>query len=144
MTCKDPVVGVWESLKYNPMLGEWVRFSLAIHRSSSGAISGTILSHTWSGNAFDRTPPPCTRGAFDMTVSMSASGRDDGTGGISFGSSRYTLLSSKCYAPESTYAPDSFSGKIDPARQEFQSVNNDGANDVNAPYVFRRTGCLDP
>lgn len=142
-TCKDPIVGTWQSLKYNPALGEWVQFSLAVHRGAGGALTGTILSHTWSGGAFDRVPPACTRGAFDMTVSMPASGRDDGRGGITFGSSRYTILSMKCYAPENTYAPDSFSGKIDAARQEFQSVNNDGANDIDAPYVFRRTGCLD-
>lgn len=142
-TCKDPIVGTWQSLKYNPALGEWVQFSLAVHRGASGAITGTILSHTWSGGAFDRVPPPCTRGAFDMTVSMPASGRDDGRGGITFGATHFVILSMKCYAPESTYAPDSFSGKIDGTRQEFQSVNNDGANDIDAPYVFRRTGCLD-
>jgi hypothetical protein len=40
------------------------------------------------------------------------------------------------------YNPDEFSGVIDGERQEFNSVNNDGERDVNAPYVFRRIGCL--
>jgi hypothetical protein len=142
VTCKDPVVGTWEALKYAPGKGDWVRFSLAIHRVN-GALSGTILSRTWSGGPLDRTPPPCTLGNFDLLVSMPASGRDDGHGRITFGSTRFVILQSKCYSPDSSYSPDNFSGTIDPARQEFQSVNNDGATDIDAPYVFRRIGCLD-
>ncbi len=142
-TCKDPVAGRWEALKFNPGRSDWVRFTLSVHRGAGGVISGTILSHTWSGGVFDRDPPGCSRGGFDMTVSMNATGHADESGKITFGSSRYSIVAIKCVLLENAYAPDNFSGTIDPARQEFQSVNNDGANDINAPYVFRRTGCLD-
>ena len=139
--CNDSAEGKWEALKYSARSGMWVHFTLTIHRDASGVLAGTILSRTWSGSVFDRDPPPCTFGAVDMTVSMPASGRADGSGRITFGSSRYTVLSTRCLTLDTSYAPDNFSGTIDSARQEFQSLNNDGAFDVNAPYVFRRTGC---
>ncbi len=142
-TCADPVTGKWEALKYSPVQGDWVHFALMVHRDDARALHGTILSHTWSGTAFDRSPPGCSPGGFDLTVSMNATGRADAAGRITFGSSAYSIVAVRCMSLNNSYAPDNFTGIIDPARQEFQSVNNDGANDVNAPYVFRRTGCLD-
>jgi hypothetical protein len=76
-----------------------------------------------------------------MTVSMPASGRADASGHITFGSSRYSVVATRCLMLDTSYAPDNFSGSIDATRQEFQSLNNDGAYDINVPYVFRRTGC---
>jgi len=143
VTCKDPVVGRWESLKFNPTSSTWVRFALLVHRADGGALTGTILSHTWFGNAFDRTPPPCTPRGFEMSVSMNARGRADLVTHIRFGASRYSVVAVQCPMSLSDYAPDNFSGMIDTDRQEFQSVNNDGATDIDAPYVFRRTACLD-
>lgn len=142
MTCSDPIAGHWEALKYNPMQGDWVHFQLTVRRGPGDVVSGTILSHTWSGTPFDSTPPGCPLGGFDLTVSMNAMGRADSAGRITFGSSSYSIVAVKCASLDNSYAPDNFSGTIDGARQEFQSVNNDGANDVNAPYVFRRTACL--
>ena len=143
VTCKDPVVGRWESLKYNPRSSTWVRFALLVHRAEGGALTGSILSHTWYGGAFDRTPPACTPRGFEMSVSMNARGRADLVTHISFGASRYSITAMQCPTAMADYAPDNFSGMIDTDRQEFQSVNNDGATDIDAPYVFRRTACLD-
>jgi hypothetical protein len=143
IVCKDPVVGRWEALKYSPLQGNWVNFTLLVHRAAGGVVQGTILSHTWSGGPFDTVAPRCTIGGYDMTVSMQASGHAEPSGAIRFGASRYSIVAIRCPSLDNLYAPDNFSGTIDRARQEFQSVNNDGANDVNAPYVFRRTGCLD-
>jgi hypothetical protein len=139
--CNDPVEGKWEALKYNARISTWVRFTLTLHRDASGALSGTILSRSWGGTVFDREPPPCSFGGFDMTVSMPASGRADASGHITFGSSRYSVVATRCLMLDTSYAPDNFSGSIDGTRQEFQSLNNDGAYDINVPYVFRRTGC---
>jgi hypothetical protein len=141
-TCSDPVAGKWEALKFNPRRSDWVRFTLSVRRAEGGTLSGTILSHTWGGTMFDRDPPGCSLGGFDLTVSMNATGRADVTGRITFGASHYSVISNRCFTLDAAYAPDNFSGTIDVARQEFQSLNNDGAWDVNAPYVFRRTGCL--
>lgn len=140
--CKDPVAGRWEALKYNPAQRDWVHFTLLVRRSGD-ALRGTILSHTWSGGVFNRTPPGCSFGGFDLTVSMNAGGRATG-GAIRFGAlGGYSVVAVPCAGLDSDYAPDHFTGVVDPARQEFQSRNNDGVNDIDAPYVFRRTGCLD-
>lgn len=141
MTCKDPVAGRWEALKYNPLWGDWVRFTLVVH-DSSGALQGTITSRTWSGGPLDSSPPFCGPDSFDITVQMNARGRVDASR-IAFGASAYTVTSIRCPSNSLDYSPDNFSGTIDPRRQEFQSVNNDGARDIDQPYVFRRTGCID-
>ncbi|MGH7281901.1 MAG: hypothetical protein ACRELY_10285, partial [Polyangiaceae bacterium] len=141
VVCKDPVAGKWEALKFSPIRGDWVHFVLDVHREGS-FLRGTILSHTWLGSPQDIAPPVCALGGFEMTVSMNATGRVSGDG-ITFEASAFTIVSEPCPQPSYTYAPDHFGGTIDASRQEFQSVNNDGYNEFNAPYVFRRTGCLD-
>jgi hypothetical protein len=143
VSCKDPVEGVWESLKYNPSAATWVRFTLLVHRAAGGVLSGSILSHTWYGNALDYTPPPCSPQGFEMSVSMVARGHVDRVTHLRFGASSYAVVATQCPTANANYAPDNFSGAIDTARQEFQSINNDGAVDIDVPYVFRRTGCLD-
>jgi len=141
MVCKDPVAGRWEAVKYNPLWGDWVRFTLAV-QNSGGMLGGTITSRTWSGGPLDSTPPACGPGTFDITVSMNAHGRAGATK-IEFGAASYTVTSIRCPSSTLDYSPDNFSGTLDTRRQEFQSVNNDGARDIDQPYVFRRTGCLD-
>lgn len=140
--CADPVAGRWEALKYSPARSSWVHFTLTVRHYEGGAIGGTILSRTWFGGPRDRVPPPCEIGGFDLTVSMNAFGVANHAGQITFGSTKFSIVSVQCPALSMDYAPDSFSGSIDSSREEFQSLNNDGATDVNVPYVFRRTSCL--
>ncbi len=144
-TCEDPIAGVWRALKYSPTFGgQWVRFTLRIRREGD-ALTGTIRSRIWRGTPSDRTPPACRVGQTDTTHAMVATGRATGTA-ITFGASTHRLVADHCpqlFGGVNDYAPDHFSGTIDPLRQEFQSVNNDGAYDVDEPYVFRRIGCLD-
>ncbi|HEX7664431.1 MAG TPA: hypothetical protein VF407_07975, partial [Polyangiaceae bacterium] len=140
MSCDDPVAGKWEALKFKPDTMDWVRFILTVKRDGT-SVHGNILSRTWTGTPFDSVPPPCFPGALDLTVSMPASGTTNGET-IKFGASRYSVVAQMC-SPLATvdYFPDNFSGTIDPARQEFQSKNNDGAVDFDVPYVFRRIAC---
>lgn len=144
-TCEDPVAGVWRALKYSPQFGgQWVRFTLLIHRDANGDLTGSIRSRIWSGTPSDRSPPECAVGQLDTTHAMVAHGRVMGEQ-LSFGSRSYRLVTDHCpqlFATTNGYAPDNFSGTVDSMRQEFQSVNNDGAYDINTPYVFRRVGCL--
>ncbi len=143
MACADPVAGRWEALKYNPIWGDWVHFTLVIH-ATGGALVGTITSRTWSGSPSDSSPPPCGDNSFDIVVQMNGHGHSDSPTRIEFGASSYTITSTRCTTSTLSYSPDRFSGTIDARRQEFQSVNNDGSRDIDAPYVFRRTGCSDP
>lgn len=140
--CKDPVSGFWEALKYNPLQGSWVHFKLTVRREGAN-VHGTILSRIWSGSPRDITPRGCDAsefGSFEVLTSMNASGSTNGVS-ITFGASHATTIT-QC-GPIGEYFPDRFSGTVDESRQEFQSLNNDGAADINMPYVFRRTGCLD-
>ena len=102
------------------------------------------MSRMWTGFATDRRPPPCRPGGYDHTHRMVASGtiRDNE---FSFGATTDQLVRADCPNPMvlSTYYPDRFTGTVDPAREELDTLNNDGHADVNAPYTFRRTACLD-
>jgi len=145
-TCDDPVSGVWRALKYSPVLGgQWVRFTLLIRRDGADGITGSIRSRIWNGTPSDRVPPRCSVGTLDKTHAMAARGSVRGEQ-LTFGSRTHRLVTDHCpqlFASSTGYAPDNFSGTIDTMRQEFQSVNNDGAYDINTPYVFRRVGCLE-
>ena|GEM_PF-2220966 len=145
-TCDDPVSGVWRALKYSPVLGgQWVRFTLLIRRDGADGLTGSIRSRIWNGTPSDRVPPRCSVGTLDKTHAMVAHGHVRGEQ-ITFGSRTHRLVTDHCpqlFATSAGYAPDNFSGTIDTMRQEFQSVNNDGAYDINTPYVFRRVGCLE-
>jgi hypothetical protein len=143
-TCPQRVAGVWRAQRYAPLQGLWVRFTLRVEERDDGTLAGTIRSRIWSGTAADRRPPPCGPGQIDTEHEMPARGRVDGDR-ITFGSRTHRLVADRCpqlFGRMAGYAPDNFSGTLDEARQEFQSVNNDGAYDVNTPYVFRRTACL--
>ncbi len=62
---------------------------------------------------------------------------------IFFGGTSWRNDRTFCGSPTTGYYPDRFSGTIDPAILEFQSVNNDGGPMVNYPTVFRRIRCSD-
>lgn len=139
--CDDPVVGVWRAHKYSPQFRDWAHFTLRVRRADSDRLEGTITTRLWNGTRFDSTPPPCGPDLYDYTVQMNARGMARGQS-ITFGSRAYRVLRATCPRPFGlTYNPDRFSGTIDPDRQEFQSVNNDGGRDINAPYLFRRIDC---
>jgi hypothetical protein len=138
--CQDPVAGLWEALKFNPAQGNWVHFKLTVRREGT-SVHGTIISRIWSGSPRDSTPPGCDFGGYDITTSMNAGGTTNGLT-FTFGASHATIVMSQC-SFTGQYYPDKFSGSIDESRQEFQSLNNDGAADINMPYVFRRTACVD-
>ena len=127
----------------------WYEYTLAIRRSApaadgkvSGAIEGLMTSHFWRGDMSEDKPPSCTPGRRELTVKMQGKGTVDAAGTVTFGATAFTVDSITCGQP-GRYNPDNFSGKIDSALQEFQSVNNDGGDAVNEPAVFRRIRCLD-
>lgn len=143
--CPDKVEGTWAALVYTAHQRMWYDYTLVIRRSapdggSSGALEGEMTSHFWSGGPTEDKPPTCAPGGHELTVKMPGKGMVDAVGNVVFGSKTYTVDSITCGGP-AHYNPDNFSGKIDSAIQEFQSVNNDGGAAVNEPAVFRRIRC---
>ncbi len=143
--CEDEVEGLWKSHSYWKSHGQWYVFTLEIHRTKAdpNRLTGTLLSHYWSGGSTDEEPPPCRPPGYRQQVRMVGAGhiRD---GVVTFGGTSWTLERTYCGRNWANYYPDVFSGRIDPDLQEFQSVNNDGGPAVNVPQVFRRIRCLEP
>lgn len=136
--CDDPIAGVWQAMKYRAGERRWVRFTLSIRREGAADLTGTIRSRTWTGSPRDMDPPECTAFGMDITVAMPARGMIRGDA-ISFGSRSYRIVREDCPARPFQYAPDSFTGSVE--RDRFDSRNNDGAFDIDEPYLFRRTAC---
>jgi len=144
--CQDPVEGIWRAHQYAVARGEWYIFTLEVHRVKPGSpeLTGTVKSEYWSGTAKDQEAPPCNRGGyrFHHIVHMPGKGklRD---ADVAFGGTSYSWERDVCGTGHGGYNPDHFTGRIDPALQEFQSVNNDGGVAVNEPTLFRRIHCFD-
>ncbi|MEM9190684.1 MAG: hypothetical protein AAGF12_15975 [Myxococcota bacterium] len=143
--CTDPVAGVWKSHQHDPTWGDWYIFTLNIQRVAGDdhALTGTIQAHSWSGGPDDEEPPACRPGLSHWTVMMTATGTHQDDHRIHFGGTSWSPENAFCGAAPGPgqYNLDQFNGQIDPALQEFQSVNNDGGRAVNVPTVFRRVSC---
>lgn len=140
--CEDPVEGIWRSHDFRPQWQEWTIFTLEIHRvDGTDRLGGTIRNESWQGEARRSEPGPC-EGEQHFVASMDAEGRIDGSV-IDFGGvAPWRLDATRCGEALTAYNLDRFTGALDPERLEFQSVNNDGGDEVNLPVVFRRVGCL--
>ena len=140
--CDDPVAGVWRAHRYDPLYGDWMLATLHVHRDGPTHLRGVIVVHAWEGGGFDVRPPPCGEDGFDFIVEMPGDGQIRGER-VEFGGTSWRLRTFRCNSANRmlTYNPDHFSGTINPAIQEFQSVNNDGGRARNEAMVFRRVQC---
>ena len=145
--CEHEVEGYWKSHSYSPLFQDWVEFTLEVHTvpGKPGELTGKILNHTWKGGP-DREQPGACDGAqiWRARINMVAKGTYHDRE-IAFWGTEWKLDQVVCgKLPFSWgYNLDHFTGTIDPAIQEFQSVNNDGGRSINEPTVFRRIGCFD-
>jgi len=143
--CEDPVTGVWKSHKHDPRYGDWYIFTLHVKRSEQddSRLTGTIQAHSWTGGPQQEEPPPCAPGVWHWTVMMNAEGSVTPSGEIRFWGTDWRPENAFCgrMLGPGEYNTDHFSGTIDPAIQEFQSVNNDGGRSIDDPTVFRRISC---
>jgi hypothetical protein len=142
--CDDEVAGIWRAQKYDPVYGDWMLATLFMHRGASNELHGTMVVHQWDGGPFQIRPPVCGPFGFDFVVDEPADGFATGRR-VDFGAHSWRLREIRCNGGLRAldYHPDHFTGTIDPEREEFQSVNNDGGRAVNDPMVFRRIACLD-
>lgn len=135
------------SHKYSPDYQDWYIFTLKVQRVPGSAtdLVGEIEANSWNGGPNEAEPPPCRPGLDHWSVFMTARGQTSADGRILFGGTAWRPKDAFCGRSPGPgeYNLDNFSGTIDPAIQEFQSVNNDGGRSVNDPTVFRRVRCLD-
>jgi len=139
--CESEVEGRWRALIFSENHESWYEFTLEIHEDpkDKSTLSGLILVDTWTGTSAVSEPGPCVGRRF--RGKMIGSGRVV-NGDILFGGDEFEITELMCGEP-THYNSDNFSGRIDPQRQEFQSVNNDGGDAVNEATVFRRIACFD-
>lgn len=141
-SCRNPIEGVWRSLRWYPGNRAWYQFTLEIHQRDN-TLFGTIEAHSWDTPPTVQEPGPCRAGLDHWVVIQEARGGFDGLR-IRFGGVRWAVQSSFCGTRPYGYNLDQFTGVIDPAIQEFQSVNNDGGAQIDEPTVFRRIRCFEP
>ena len=142
--CTDPVLGVWMSHAYYAFAGQWYISQLTIRRApgSTTELTGEMFAHYWNGGPRDEQPPACAPGVYRKSVDQPARGRINGNR-IEFWATSWRAAAVYCNTPATAYNLDRYSGTIDPALQEFQSLINDGGRFINVPVVFRRIRCLD-
>jgi hypothetical protein len=141
-SCEHEVEGYWKAHVYDSAYRDWHVFTLEVHKveGNETALRGTIRVEAWSGTEQEQEAGPCKNGRLHFTGKMTAEGSIiDGV--IHFRGTQFTVDQVLC-GHFGSYALDHFSGKIDPATQEFQSVNDDGNRGEQAT-VFRRIGCFD-
>ncbi len=141
-SCRNPVEGVWRSLRWYPGNAAWYQFTLEIHQRGEELV-GTIEAHSWDTPPAQMEPGPCRSGLDHWVVVQEAIGRIEGLR-ITFGGTRWEVASSYCGHRPFAYNLDNFRGVIDTNIQEFQSVNNDGGAQIDEPTVFRRIRCFEP
>ncbi len=139
--CADPIAGTWRAQKYRTSDHTWVRFILQVRRDAGGDLRGTITSRIWTGNRSNPNPGTCTAFGMDHTWRMSARGRFEGEHMSFHAAGGARLVRQDCPRSDSSYAPDHFTGRVRVMQEVFESVNNDGAYDVDEPYTFRRVSC---
>lgn len=141
--CADPVAGVWRGHAYYPRQRDWYIFTLTIKREGD-ALAGEIELRGWSGDPSRPDPLPCTKGHEDYRVIQPARGKITGLD-LELAGTSWRYGEPYCEPSRSGgYILDTFIGRIDPALQEFQSVNRYpmGGQMVEDVTVFRRIQCL--
>ena len=143
--CQDPIAGIWRAHHFVTQYGTWYLRTLEIHRVAEGQpkLTGLVWADYWYGTAQDQEAPQCRAGSgYHAVIRMPAEGTYQ-DGEVKFGGTSWSLERLVCGRSGNGYNPDRFTGRLDPALQEFQSVNNDGGTAVNEPVVFRRVQCFD-
>jgi hypothetical protein len=142
--CESPVAGKWKALVYSANTVSWYEYTMEVRHveGSETALTGVIHVDAWTGSPEESEPGPC-HGNLRMKGKMKGRGSFAG-GQVSFGGESFELTEVICGDRTGIgYNPDQFTGRLEPERHEFQSVNNDGGAAVNEPSVFRRIGCFD-
>jgi hypothetical protein len=141
--CESDVAGRWRALIYSLDTHSWYDWTMEVRHveGSPDALTGVIYVDTWFGTPDQSEPGACMgRGRYKGKMEGHGHYRN---GEVFFGGRAFQLSEIVCGEGVIGYNPDQFTGKLEKARHEFQSVNNDGGLAVNEPTVFRRVACFD-
>ena len=134
------MAGIWHAHVFYEHVMQWYVFKLDIRREApeGEALTGTIVAEFWNGD-HERSAPPLCGSSGREAVRENATGRATGLA-ITFDATDWSEDPTCGFS--GGYLLDHFSGTIDPALQEFQSVlNADAPEWRNVPTVFRRVEC---
>ena len=142
--CSDPVTGTWMSHAFYPAQRQWYVVNLDVRRVAGQprALTGQMRVHFWTGDERTSEPPACDAGRVRGEVRETAAGTVAPDGTIVFSGTSYVVERDYC-GFMGGYALDTYSGKIDFALMEFQSILDDGRDFRNIPVVFRRVACAE-
>jgi len=134
--CPDPLAGLWLARRYDGV--KWYE-----HRVTLDRRGGTLFCHqesrSWPGEATDINPPRCPSGGFayhDVLLTCEVIERPPvlELRSVTMDVERHT-----CDDEIPGYNLDHFTGAL--RGNTWDTVNNDGGDDVDKPYRFHRVSC---
>lgn len=137
--CPDPIVGVWTARRFDG--ATWYEHRLTFMRVG-GALTCAQESRSWLGTIDNALPPPCSRAGHPATSYHHVTLRCDvieAPPQLMVRSREILQNIHTCNDEVVGYNLDSFAGN--PVGNTWSTVNNDGGDDVDMPYRFRRLSC---
>ena len=134
--CPDPVAGLWLARRFDGV--KWYEHRVSLERRA-GVLACHQESRSWPGEAADVSPPRCPTGGFayhDVRLTCEAIERPPllELRSVTMDVERHT-----CDEPIPGYNLDHFRGAL--RGNSWDTVNNDGGDDIDKPYMFRRVSC---
>lgn len=134
--CPDPVVGLWVARRYDGV--KWYEHRLRFDRPG-GRLTCAQESRSWYGDATTVAPPPCPRGGVSYHLVYLTCAPVERPPALDVRSLTILSESHTCDVEFPGYNLDHFTGALH--ANTWTSSNNDGGDDVDKPYTFRRLSC---
>lgn len=137
--CPDPIAGLWTARRFDGTT--WNEHRLTFTRDR-GELTCAQESRSWRGTIDDVVPPACARSGRGPTSYHHVILRCDvieAPPTLRVRSLEILSNTHTCDDEVVGYNLDSFVG--DPSDNTWATTNNDGGDDVDTPYRFRRLSC---
>lgn len=134
--CPDPLAGLWLARRFDGT--KWYE-----HRVSLDRRAGTLYCHqesrSWPGLADEVSPPRCPAGGFAYHQVLLTCEVIERPPVLELRSVTMDVERHTCDAEIPGYNLDHFTGAL--RGNTWDTVNNDGGDDVDKPYRFHRVSC---
>ncbi|MBK9036549.1 MAG: hypothetical protein IPL61_35755 [Myxococcales bacterium] len=134
--CPDPVVGLWVARRFDGV--KWNEHRLRLDRQG-GQLTCAQESRSWYGDATSVAPPPCPRGGVSYHLVYLSCAPVEQAATLDVRSVTILSESHTCADEFPGYNLDHFTGELHD--NTWTSSNNDGGDDLDKPYTFRRLSC---